>query len=299
MNSFHNFMQFDQPSPSENQPPSERSPEYRKILAELEPLIGASETEQRDYIKKRLAVLSENAETGEMSHVGHGIHKGFLGPEMKIRRNMIVDPFVVDDPDLYADLFKTVREFKEAEGWKERSLREIVPSAVQWTLSKYFGNVAAGSNTEMQNREFYLDHSSVDSSSVSAKELKGKGFAVCAEKAAAAQNLLAFVGMESDLIASSGCRIPVEAEEDAHYYILIHGPKREMIYDPTNPRMTLDKDGRITNYSPAMYPVTQEQAQQLVSGGSITIEHTDDKINADGQQVQVKSNRQYTGPKQG
>lgn len=291
-------MKFEERPQFESQPLRERSSEYVKILAEIERVIGTPEDEQRKYIEKRLTTLAENAESGEMSHIGHSIHKGFLGPKMEIRRNMIVDPFVIDDSDLYADLFETVRKFKKAEGWKEKSLREIIPGAIQWTLSKYFGNIAAGTSTEMQNREFYLDHTSAESPSISIRELKGKGFAVCAEKGAAAQNLLAFVGMESDLIASSGCRLPAEAEEDAHYYILIHGPKGDMIYDPTNPRILLDKDGKLTNYSPAMYPVTEEQAQRLVFGESISVEHADDKIGEDGQRVPDKSNRLYAGPRQ-
>ncbi|MBI4057825.1 hypothetical protein HY405_00705 [Candidatus Microgenomates bacterium] len=291
-------MKFEGLPQFENQSPKERSPEYVKILAELERVIGTTEKEQREYIEKRLTALAENAGSGEMSHIGRGIHKGFLGLKMEVRRNMMVDPFVMDDPDLYADLFETIRKFKRAEGWKEKSLREIMPNAIQWTLSKYFGNIAAGSNTEMQNREFYLDHTSADSPSISIKELKGKGFAVCAEKGAAAQDLLAFVGMESELIVSSGCRIPAEAGEEAHYYILVHGPKGDIIYDPTNPRLLLDKDGKLTSYGPAMYPITEEQSQRLISGESMTIEHVDDKIDEGGQRIPDKSNRLYAGPRQ-
>lgn len=291
-------MRFEGPPQFESQPPKERSPEYIKTLAELERILSTPEEEQRDFVERRIAALSENAESGEMSHLGRGIHKGFLGPKMEIRRNMMVDPFVMDDQDLYADLLETARKFKGAEGWKEKSLREIMPNAIQWTLSKYFGNIAAGANTETQNREFYLDHTSADSPSISIKELKGKGFAVCAEKAAAAQNLLTFVGMETELIASSGCRIPAEAGEEAHYYILVHGPKGDMIYDPANPRLLLGKDGKLTSYGPAMYPITEEQSQRLTSGESITIEHVDDKMDEGGQRIPDKSNRLYTGPRQ-
>lgn len=281
----------------ENEPSKERSPEYVKTLAEIEQVLAESEEKRREYIEKRVASLSKNTESGEISHVGRGIQKGFLGPKMEIRRNMMVDPFVMDDNDLYTDLFETVQKFKEANGWKEKTLREIIPIAIQWTLSKYFGNVDAGSNTETENREFYLDHISADSPSISIKELKGKRFAVCAEKGAAAQNLMAFVGLESDLIASSGCRIPAESKEGAHYYILVHGPKGDSIYDPANPRFTLDKDGKLKNYGPALYPITEEQSQHLVSGESITVEHTDEKVDENGQIIQEKTRRLYAGPK--
>lgn len=282
----------------ENEPPKEQSPEYVKILAELEQVLAEPEEKQLEYIEKRVATLSEAAKSGEMSHVGRGIHKGFLGLKMEIRRNMIVDPFVMDDNDLYTDLFETIQKFKATNGWKEKTLREIIPIAIQWTLSKYFGNIDAGSNTETQNQEFYLDHTSADSPSISIKELKGKGFAVCAEKGAAAQNLLAFVGLESNLIASSGCRIPAEAKEGAHYYILVNGPKGDAIYDPANPRLIRDKDGKLISYGPAMYPVTKEQSQSLVSGESITIEHIDEKMDENGQRIPDKYSRLYAGPRQ-
>jgi hypothetical protein len=172
-----------------------------------------------------------------------------------------------------------------------------MPMSVQWTLSNYFGNSIAGSTTEMKNREFYLDHTTADSSALSLKEFKGKGFAVCAEKGAAAQNLLAFVGMESELIAASDCRIPAEAEEEAHYYILIHGPKGDMIYDPTNPRLLLNKEGILTSYSPAMYSITSDQSQRLMLGESITVEHVDETISEAGEKNVDTSSRIYTGPK--
>lgn len=289
-------MKSEKPSQFENQPSKERSSEYVKTLAELGHIMNTPEKEQRRYVEKRLANLSETAKSGEMSHIGRGIHRGFLGPKMEIRRNMLVDPFIVDDPDLYMNLFEVIRTFKEVKSWKEKSLREIMPNAIQWTLSKYFGNIAAGPNTDLQNREFYIDHTSSDSLPISIKELKGKGFAVCAEKSAAAQNLLTFVGMESELIASGGCRIPEESEEGVHSYLLVHGPKGEMIYDPTNPRLVTDKDGQLTSYSPALYPISEEQSKHLISGKLITVEHVDNKIDENNQIIPDKSNRIYAGP---
>ncbi len=281
---------------AQEQGPRARSSEYANMLAELERVIEASEEEQHKFIEKRLADLSQNVETGEISYIGRNIYRGFLGPKMEIRRNMMVDPFVLDDPDLYADLFETMRRFKETAGWEEKQLREIMPNAIQWTLSKYFGNIAASAETEMQNREFYFNHTAAESPAISIKELKGKGFAVCAEKAAAAQNLLSFVGLESELIAASGCRIPAEAEEGAHYFILLHGPKGDMIYDPTNPRLLFDKEGKLRSYGPAMYSVSEEQTQRLTAGESITVAHSDDKMNEEGQRMSDKSNRLYNGP---
>ncbi|GEM_PF-1207077 len=287
------FMKFESLPQLETQPVKERSPEYIKRLEEIERVMGEGEEEQRKYIKQRLEDLTNNSKAGEISHIGKRTHEGFLGPKMKIRRNMIVDPFVMDDPNLYVDFFETIQKLRKTKGWEEKSLKEIMPSATQATLSKYFGNIIGGTNAEANNREFYLDHTSADSPEISIKELKGKGIAVCAEKGAAAQNLLAFIGLESDFIASSNCRIPAEEKESAHYFILVHGPKADIIYDPTNPRMILDKDNNLVSYSPAMYPITEDQSKNLISGENVIVEHVDDKISDDGQRVPDKSNRLY------
>ena len=174
-----------------------------------------------------------------------------------------------------------------------------MPGAIQWTLSSYFGNSVSGSQTEQDNREFYLDHTDVENQSgpISLHEFKGKGFAVCAEKGAAAQNLLAFVGMESDLIASSDCRIPAGAEEGAHYFIVIHAQSGDILYDPTNPYLILDKEGHVTSYSPAIYPLTKEQAEKFATGESVTIEHTDTRVEKDEKRTQKKTQRLYISPK--
>ncbi|MBP6855666.1 MAG: hypothetical protein KBC26_01695 [Candidatus Pacebacteria bacterium] len=283
-------------SNNESRQHQERSPEYLKILGELEQIIDAPEEEQKEFIERRLAFLSKNAESGEISHISRQIHAGFLGPDMKIRRSMIVDPFVVNDPSLYTHFLKTIKTFRTTRGWEEKTLREIVPFAIQWSLSEYFGNATANQDTEVQNREFYLEHTSAESQPISIKELKGREFAVCAEKAAVAQNLLAFVGMEADLIASASCRIVSEGEDGAHYYILIHGPKGDIIYDPTNPRLLLDRDRKLISYSPAVYPISEEQSQQLTSGGSIQVEHIDNKTNENNQQLPERSMRLYAGP---
>ncbi len=290
-------MQFENLPQLENKKIEKRNPDFLKILGEIDYFLEKPEEEQRNYIDKRVVFLSKNAESGEISHVGRDVYSGFIGQKMEIRRNIMVDPLVVDDSDLYRDLFEVIKKFKSTDGYKEKSLREIILIAIQWTLSKYFGNIVANSNTDIQNKKFYLDHSSAESPSVSIKELKGKEFAVCAEKAAAAQNLLAFIGMKSDIIASSRCRIPAEADEEGHYYILVHGPKSDMIYDPTNPRLLFDKEEKLISYGPAMYQITAEQVQHLLNGESVVVEHVDDKIEKDGQRISKKQSRIYAGPK--
>ncbi len=274
----------------------ERSPEYLPTLERLEVILNASEEVQAGYVTERFEELSQGAAVGEISHIGKSIHRGFLGPRMEVRRNLLVDPIVVDDPALYRGFISAVQKFRRADGWKERSLREITPAALQWALADYFGNVGAAPETERKNREFYLNHVAPDSQQISISEFKGKGYSVCTEKGAAAQNLLAFVGLESDLIAADGCHIPAEAQESAHYYILLHAPRGEMIFDPTNPKLLNDENGHLVHFMPAMYPVTAEQVSLLLAGKSVTVVHADGRRGADGSVVDERQERVYHGP---
>lgn len=275
----------------------QRSPEYIKTLTELERVIELPKEEQIKYIEKRLTSLAEKAETGEISHAFNAIHKGFLGPETYIRPNVMVEPLVMDDPSLYATFLETLGEIRKHEIGKDKSLRQIMMSAIQWTLTKYFGNIATSQESTRQNRGIYYSRDA-DEGPISIKEFKGKGISFCPEKAAAAQNLMAFAGMESELIASANCRFPAEAEKEVgHFFILLHSPKVDMIYDPTKPTATFDKNGALIDYGPAGYAISEEQSQRLLSGGSVTVEHLDERIDENGQKVPVKSNRLYAGPK--
>ena len=53
--------------------PRARSSEYANMLVELERVIEAPEEEQHKFIEKRLADLSQNVETGEISYIGRNI----------------------------------------------------------------------------------------------------------------------------------------------------------------------------------------------------------------------------------
>lgn len=120
---------------------------------------------------------------------------------------------------------------------------------------------------------------------------------MCAEKGAAGQNLLAFVGLESDLIASGECRIPADAQEGAHYFILLHTSNGEKIYDPTNPYIMTNHEGHITSYGPAIYSLTQDQSQALREGKPVTVDHLDIQVGQDGNQTKRVTQRLYKIPK--
>lgn len=270
--------------------------EYAKTLSEIEKILNTSSKNQERFIKKRISYLSQGIEGEKTLHDAMtSSYEGFLTPQIRISHSGLVDPLIMDDDSLYLEFFKTVQDLRKQEGWKGKSLREIIPYAIQWTISRYFGNTVPGPDTKEQNKEFYENHTTPVSPPVSIGEFKGKNIAVCAEKAAAAQNLLVFVGLKSTLIFSRGCHLPLEATEESHCYNLVHSPRGYMIYDPTNPVLILNTNGELKSYRPAIYPISKEQFDTLTNGGSVVVEHIDFKEDEDGQLIEVKSNRVYGG----
>ncbi|MEI8339093.1 MAG: hypothetical protein WCF94_00310 [bacterium] len=272
------------------------SPEYQSTLDEIDKISNLSQEEQGKYINERIKKLSDTAEKGEMSTRGKKVCNGFVGPDMLIRRNILVDPIVLDDPSLYQTMFETLKMFRGVEHMKDKTLRQLHIGLIQWTISKYFGNEIPYKETETENRNFYMERSGADSPEISISELKGKGFAVCAEKSSVAENLLVFSGLEAKLVVSTECRIPEEAEESGHYYNIILGPTQKFIYDPSNPKLVTNSNGKLINYNPAMYRISDEDYEKLMNGGAVTVVHVDTEV-SDGIEKNIESRRVYGGVK--
>ena len=271
---------------------------YQQILQRIEGVLAADNAEGAEqFVRERLAELASQSQAREIGMMTNKFHKGFIHPDSGVRRTYIVDPVHIDDEGLYRELLGTFRELKKTPGWENRTLREIVPSTIQHTIGKYFGNAVADPDSEARNREFYLDKVSPEESPrISIKDFRGQRMAVCVEKAAAAQNLLNFVGIESSLVMSSKCRIPEEGKEEGHAYNVFSTEKGNFIYDPANPRQQGDEEGRLVSIAPGMYRITREELEGLHEGKSVTVEHKDTVLGSDGAVVKEDMhNRVYAG----
>ncbi len=275
-----------------------------QVLSQIDDLLKIQDQDERqaktaEFIDERLKLLTEQSAPREFSLLSRP-RKGFLNPESRIRRTFFVDPFMVDDPEAYKLLIDTFKEFKDAPGWSEKSLRDIAPYAVLRTIGNYFGNHWSSNNTENNNRAFYMKRSTAESDDIHLNELKGKGIAVCAEKGAVAQNLLSFLGYESELVASTKCRLesPEKGDEGGHVYTVIKGDTNYFIFDPTNPTLIKREDGNVHTVMPSFYPINQESYQQLMSGGWVEVTHNDGILDG-GQTIKGSDQRRiYGGPSQ-
>ena len=209
-------------------------------------------------------LLEASVQPTELSALNRAPYQGFIHPKTEVFRNRGFGlSFLVDDPKLYEEFLRTAREIHAK--WGKVPIRDIMPSAIQYTIGRYFGNFEADANTEAANRQFYMERCFADTPPVSLAEVRGKGFAVCAEKAAAAQNLLSMIGLKSELYYSLKCKLSDAENEDAHAYNVVSTENGHFIFDPTNP-VTVQHDQSKT-YQPTLYRITPEELARLRGGG--------------------------------
>lgn len=272
------------------------------ILFEVGRVISEDDSSKRkkvieQFVEDRVAQLTQDSSTRELSVVAGTPHRGFIHPDSPVRRSYIVDPVRVNDNGLYYQLLDSIRQYRESPGWQAKSLREIAPPAVIKTLGDYFGNATSSQDANVRNKEFYSDRVSAYSEDVDLEELRGKGIAVCTEKAAAAQNLLTFLGYDSQLVMSNKCRLnsPDADDIEGHAYIVINSDKGHFIFDPTNPIAATNKDGTLQAVFPANYPISEEAYQTLMSGGQVEVTHHDLKWDGETYTKEEGVKRVYGG----
>lgn len=275
--------------------------DFEVMLAEIAGQLSKDPSSDNEFIQKRLQELvpASPSQGGRIAHAfGDSMHEGFIPPDMEITRSFLVDPLKIDDPEIYKTFLDTLRQFHATEGWKDKPLRSYYLNALQHAVGNYFGNFVGDAWTENNNRELYMDHVGAESQAISLSQFRGKGIAVCAEKGPTAQNLLAFAGAESRLLVSD-CRTPSDRESaTAHYYILLKSAKGNFIYDPTNPSILTDREGKLVSASPAVHPISPGQCQSLLAGGEVEVVHTDGKRLEDGQIMKEEAQWTYVGIKQ-
>lgn len=209
-----------------------------------------------------------------------------------------MDGLKINDDEIYKVLIESFRQYKTEPGWANKSIREIAQQAVVRTIGVYFGNYVNTHKTVMLNKEFYNDHTSSSSDPISVSEFKGKGIAVCAEKAPTAENLLTFIGFDSELVMSTNNRLSSsDTDEDGHLYVIVSSESGHFIHDPTNSVVVSNPDGSFYSVFPASYKITDEQYESLKNGGQVEVKHNDMIWDGASYKEEPTLNRIYGGPK--
>ena len=99
------------------------------------------------------------------------------------------------------------------------------------------------------------------------KDLRGKNIAACSERSAMVQNILKFLGFDSELVFGK-----INSTESHAYIIFKAGNgKTRILYDPMNPVVYKTDDGE--KYCPGVCLMSEEEYIQLKNGINFTFKY--------------------------
>lgn len=225
---------------------------------------------------------------------GKGIFEDYINP-----RSYLVEPFgfffrsraglLLDDTSCYTELLRQIHILSDLPHILDSS--QIALIAVQCTVDNYFGQYQGSWE------DLYLNHEAVyhqenSYESVSIKQFKDKGIAVCFEKAPIAHNLLVFLGYRSLLVYADECRLE-DNEKEKHIYNIFFTDQGPVLYDPTNPTTVAERNGDFAGFLPALYPLRMEDLVAIQDGRSVEVTHQDLVLIKNGFKLQNPRSRIY------
>lgn len=170
-----------------------------KILQQISKL---EDGDLESYISSRVKSLEENTTENRESIEPEGSNKtalshGFIPKTTEIYaesggRSIAVGGFLLNDNSIYEILINNLKSQKDIQ-----SLGDILQS-IQSSIDEYFGGLALEENEE-NRRNLYseIENKYDEFEPYSISEYRNNNTALCAERAAIAQNMLAFLGADT------------------------------------------------------------------------------------------------------
>ncbi len=217
-------------------------------------------------------------------------HQGFIRPDTEVKSWSSGRAFHMDDRQIYTDLLSTMREYYKHPTWQElERYRQLVFYSVQYAVGHYFNGVFSDEEAGSRRRQ-KLVNTDVFSEHDGASIVDFKESALCTERAAAANNMLGFLGIPTEFLFAD---LQIDDRSDAHAFLVTPNAKgAKNIYDPTHPQVVVEK-GTMTGINPFIIP----NAETLFSGNQVMATHVNTVIADDGSNEQVTSDYTYTpGP---
>ena len=285
------------------QPATSKPKSYEEIKNSLIPLLDLPEGEYLTsiggFVQKRLTELESSPRTVQMLDGLHGNYQGFLHSDVEVNPAVFGAGFKIDDPAIYRDLFTRLRYFQDvfkatAVG-DDKDYEKAVFHAIQYALQDYFGNVVP-SDAGMKRREQMVWRGAVhavgeeDQAYEPASIAEFKDIALCAERAAVANNMLQLLGFEPVMVSGKLERED-DTEPELHSFLVIRNCEgREMIYDPSNPIIVLNQEDKAAQMGPALYGTEDFLSSK---GASISVSKLRYKLDELGKPVLVRQ-KPYT-----
>lgn len=169
-------------------------------------------------------------------------HKGFIDKNTTISN---VDSYCKIDSNRYAYLY--------AAGLSKNKITNLATASnlIYSFIVRYFG---LDGDEEKRQQIYYKTNTQIPDISV----LEGKNCAVCAERAALAQNLFSLLGYETYYIVGNVNNYP-------HAFNVINVNGRYLLYDASKD-VPVKVDGKITGYNYYSAVLSDEQVEKLFNG---------------------------------
>ncbi len=269
----------------------------------IQKMLLLKDDEIDEFIDNRLRFLEENAteRRNEISFFSIGCSRingrgesseviGYIPSKTNIKKTAVdMSSFRLDDKDAYKSLivFLTKKIDPNYIINNGKLCNDNVMRLVQAVLIDYFGMHGNDNDRNM----LYESKADIDQddNSFSVKEFKRNNTAMCVERAALAQNLLAFLGYNPMMVYGYISNENGDKNVGHAYNIIIRNGKA-IIADFSNP---IFKDKRF--YKTALYPINGETLEQFKKGkGAFTINHKSYKTNDKGEVEETSERRVYS-----
>ncbi len=221
--------------------------EFKDIYAQLN-----TEEEKIEFINSRIRQLIEQSQIIDYIGIGiNGSYDGFIAPNVGVVSNgsSMFSKLVLDDMEVYKDFLDFVK--KDSDNWLRGEPSTI--NAIQYFIWNYFGYNAGNLFRRM---DIYGDGEKY----LSVKKLKGKNIGACSERSALVQNILKFLGFNSELIFGT------LNDTMSHSYVIFKSGngKTRILYDPMNP--VIYETDNVEKYCPGVCFISEYEYQQLKEG---------------------------------
>lgn len=239
-----------------------------------------NDEERTKFINGRLNQLL--AESKPIDCIGLGIngsYDSFIAPNVGIASNetQFFSKLVLDDMGVYKEFLDYIKNDIDGQLYGEPS----TINAIQYFIWNYFGYNAG---KLFQRMDIYSDGQDY----LSVKDLKGKSIAACSERSAMVQNILKFLGFDSELVFGK-----LNSTESHAYIIFKAGNgKTRILYDPMNPVIYKTGDGE--KYCPGVCLMTEDEYIQLKNGGNFVFKYDLAKKLFTGSNECFENSRNYT-----
>ena len=249
--------------------------EFKKAYGQLK-----NDEERIEFIKNRIKQLIEEAKP--MENIGmaiNGSYDSFIAPTVGISSNktQFFSKLVLDDMGVYKEFLDYIDNDVDGKLYGEPSTINVI----QYFIWKYFGYNAGD---VLQRMDIYSNSQDY----LSVKELKGKSIAACSERSAMVQNILKFLGFDSELVFGE-----LNGKE-SHAYIIFKADNEDfrILYDPMNPVVYKTADGE--RYCPGVCLMPEEEYIKLKNGENFIFKYDLAKKIYVGNNECVEAPRSYT-----